>query len=84
MDYFEVLVQQLKTGGPWALVGLMTLAMVWLARAYVKVRDTHDQYKDNLLKEMKGLLIESTSASVSQADTNERVARALEAMQNVR
>lgn len=88
---FEVLVNQLQTGGPWALVALLVLALAWLARAYVRVRDLHDAYQDKLLAQMKDILTESTTASVRQAESNvrqaesnERVARALEVMQNVR
>lgn len=81
---FEVLVNQLQTGGPWALVALLVLALAWLARAYVRVRDNHDKYQDGLLEQMKDILTESTASSVRQSESNDRVARALEVLQNVR
>ena len=79
---FEVLVTQLQTGGPWALLSLSLLALAWVVHAYVKIRDRQDEYRDQLLTQMKEILIESTTASVHQAESNERVARAVEALRN--
>lgn len=80
----EVLVNQLQSGGPWAICALQFIAIGWLARAYVKVRDKHDVYRDNILEQQQGLLTEVTQASVRQAETNERVARELERLQDAR
>ena len=77
---FQVLVTQLQTGGPWALLALSLLALGWVARAYVQTRDKQDAYRDQLINQMKEILIESTAASVQQAQSNDRVARALEAL----
>ena len=61
----EVLVAQLQTGGPWALLALSLLGLAYVFRMYVRVRDEHDKAQMELLSkyaEMSSLQAQTLTA----------------------
>ena len=72
------LIRIFQTGGPEVTAVIMTIAACKLYKDYVNVRDSNDSYRDKSLEGTQELLRSSIKASVQQAETNARVARALE------
>lgn len=85
LDAAKELVQLLKDGGPWALVALLLLAVIWLAKSYVSARDERDKAVSDLNDKLTGLLkdmvlaIEGLKKSVETVETSlDRIERKLE------
>jgi|SRR6516162_3936714 hypothetical protein len=84
-DAAKDLVQLLKDGGPWALLALALIALVWLAKAYVGARDERDKAVSDLNTQLTGLIKEMVAAleqwkatGEKQIDALERIERRLE------
>lgn len=71
-------VQTLETGGPWAIVVALTIAVVALARAYVQSRNDRDIAMEAVSNKLTGLLTQVVQASERQAASNAVVADVLE------
>lgn len=80
MDFTQIL-EALVTNGPWGIVAIQTIAIGWVARAYVRTRDRHEDFQKELLGQMQDVLTESTAASVRQSETNDRVSGTIERME---
>lgn len=72
------LITSLQTGGPWAILALAILAIIWLARSYVQARDERDAAVSNLNEKLSGLLKDMVSAAEQQKAANEKVVDLLE------
>lgn len=68
----------LETGGPWAIVVALALAVVALARAYVQARDARDAALAAVTDKLTALLTDVIRSSEKQHASNERVADVLE------
>ena len=72
------IVQALETGGPWGLVALLTMAVAYLARMYVKARDHNDAVAAARAEQLMTVLTDFTKNSERQTALNDRVANELE------
>lgn len=70
------LTKLLRDGGPWALLALALIAIVYLWRAYVKARDA----RDALSEKITALTEKSVEAFTLQKTSNYQVAEALKAL----
>lgn len=71
----------LETGGPWAIVVALAIAVIALARAYVNARDAKDAAQDVVSEKLIGLLTQVIQSSERQQASNERVAEILEKLE---
>lgn len=67
------LVKVLKDGGPWAIMALTILGLVWIARMYVKARDDRDSAISAINDKLTGILVDVTKGAEKQAATNDKI-----------
>lgn len=78
IDEANKLLAFLEQGGPWAIVILLGVAVVYLARAYKHARDESTALLRAWHTESARLIEKTTEACVQQAATNTAVADALD------
>lgn len=77
LEPISALAQTLRDYGLWSVLAIALIALVWVSRAYVKVRDDHAKSLDGLYASSIEKVERMIEAVTRQASTNEQISRVL-------